>query len=200
MAQTNDYNFDWTDKVFVADFKEDLEKMARDIQKGVEVIQDILHPEDESYIDTMNVKTGEALRKSIKALEEELSGAPLEEGMDVVGQSDEVYSKADHDPVNRPSHYTAYDGLQIIDLTEQMNFNRGNAVKYVARAGLKNKDTEIEDLEKAGWYIQREIERLQKRKDEELEKSNDHYMKNLHEAFKFSNDKREASENFKGRH
>jgi hypothetical protein len=68
----------------------------------------------------------------------------------------------DNDPVNHPSHYTAYKGLEIIDLTEQMNFNRGNAVKYIARAGLKNPTAaaEIEDLEKASWYIRREIERL----------------------------------------
>ncbi len=65
------------------------------------------------------------------------------------------------DPVNHPSHYTAYNGLEIIDLTEQMNFNRGNAVKYIARAGLKGAgDKEIEDLEKAAWYINREIQRL----------------------------------------
>lgn len=66
----------------------------------------------------------------------------------------------DADPVNHPAHYTAYKGLEIIQLTEQMNFNRGNAVKYIARAGLKEKSTEIEDLEKAKWYIQREIERI----------------------------------------
>lgn len=65
-----------------------------------------------------------------------------------------------HDSVNHPSHYNAYRGLEIIDLTEQMNFNRGNAVKYIARAGLKNKDAEIQDLEKAAWYINREIERI----------------------------------------
>ena len=65
------------------------------------------------------------------------------------------------DNVNHPSHYTAYNGLEIIDLTEQMNFNRGNAVKYIARAGLKGAgDKEIEDLEKAAWYINREIQRL----------------------------------------
>ena len=64
------------------------------------------------------------------------------------------------DPVNHPSHYTQYLGLEVIDLTEQMNFNRGNAVKYIARAGLKSYDTEIQDLEKAAWYIQREIERV----------------------------------------
>jgi len=65
-----------------------------------------------------------------------------------------------HDSVNHPSHYTAYKGLEVIDLTEQMNFNRGNAVKYIARAGLKNSDTEVEDLQKALWYIQREIDRI----------------------------------------
>lgn len=66
----------------------------------------------------------------------------------------------ENDPVNHPSHYTAYKGLEIIDLTEQMNFNRGNAVKYIARAGLKDKEHELEDLEKAIWYTQREIQRI----------------------------------------
>jgi hypothetical protein len=70
------------------------------------------------------------------------------------------------DPVNHPSHYTQYKGLEIIDLVEQMNYNRGNAVKYIARAGFKNPDTEIQDLEKAAWYINREIERIRKGKDE----------------------------------
>lgn len=64
------------------------------------------------------------------------------------------------DDVNHPSHYTSYKGIEVIQLTEQMNFNRGNAVKYIARAGLKNPDTEIQDLEKAVWYVNREIERL----------------------------------------
>jgi len=66
------------------------------------------------------------------------------------------------DPVNHPPHYNAYKGLEVIDLVEQMNFCRGNAVKYIARAGLKSKGTEIQDLEKAAWYIQREIARLKK--------------------------------------
>lgn len=65
-----------------------------------------------------------------------------------------------HDEVNHPAHYTAYEGIEVIQLTEQMNFNRGNAVKYIARAGLKSYDTEIQDLEKASWYIEREIERV----------------------------------------
>ena len=64
-----------------------------------------------------------------------------------------------NDAVNRPAHYTAYP-VEVIEITEHLNFCRGNAVKYLCRAGLKSKDTEIEDLEKAKWYIQREIERV----------------------------------------
>ncbi|MFE6226876.1 DUF3310 domain-containing protein [Streptomyces sp. NPDC057854] len=65
------------------------------------------------------------------------------------------------DPVDRPGHYTWLpNGLEVIDLAEHMNFNRGNAVKYLARAGRKSKATEIEDLKKARWYIEREISRL----------------------------------------
>jgi hypothetical protein len=67
----------------------------------------------------------------------------------------------EEDSVNHPSHYTAYKDIEVIDLTEQMNFNRGNAVKYIARAGLKSKNTEVEDLKKAAWYINREIQRLE---------------------------------------
>lgn len=65
-----------------------------------------------------------------------------------------------NDNIYHPSHYTSYKGIEVIQLTEQMNFNRGNAVKYIARAGLKRPETEIEDLCKARWYIDREIVRL----------------------------------------
>ena len=66
------------------------------------------------------------------------------------------------DPVNHPSHYT--DGkIEVIDFIEDkgLNFHRGNAVKYIARAGKKDKNKEIEDLKKAVWYINREIKRLE---------------------------------------
>lgn len=65
------------------------------------------------------------------------------------------------DAVNHPGYYNQYQGIEIIDLVEQMNFNKGNAVKYITRAGLKNPETEIQDLEKAAFYLQREIQRLQ---------------------------------------
>lgn len=65
------------------------------------------------------------------------------------------------DPVSHPSHYTSHpSGVETIVITEHMNFCRGNAVKYVMRAGLKDTEREIEDLEKARWYLAREIARL----------------------------------------
>ena len=63
------------------------------------------------------------------------------------------------DPTN-PSHYRCYRGFEVIDITEQLNFNRGNAVKYILRAGLKKADEEILDLRKAIWYLEREIQRV----------------------------------------
>lgn len=63
--------------------------------------------------------------------------------------------------VDHPAHYNK-GKIEVIDAIEdwELNFSRGNAVKYVARAGLKDKETEIEDLQKAVWYIEREIKRL----------------------------------------
>lgn len=64
-----------------------------------------------------------------------------------------------NDPVNHPKHYTAHpSGVECITVTEHMNFNLGNAVKYIWRSG--EKDSTIQDLQKAAWYVQREIERL----------------------------------------
>ena len=60
------------------------------------------------------------------------------------------------DPVS-PDHYR-FHNFEVIDLTEQLNFNRGNVIKYVARAGRKG--YELEDLQKAAWYLNREIARI----------------------------------------
>lgn len=68
--------------------------------------------------------------------------------------------------VDSPSHYSAgwSNGAEIIDIAEHLNFNRGNVVKYVARAGRKYSDKELEDLKKALWYLQREVARLEMEK------------------------------------
>ena len=60
------------------------------------------------------------------------------------------------DNVNNPQHYTEHpSGIQCIEVTEHMGFNLGNAIKYIWRCDLK-KDA-IEDLEKAVWYLNREL-------------------------------------------
>lgn len=62
------------------------------------------------------------------------------------------------DFVNNPPHYTAHpSGVECIQITEHMCFCLGNAVKYIWRADLKG--NAIEDLKKARFYIDREIER-----------------------------------------
>lgn len=63
------------------------------------------------------------------------------------------------DAVNHPIHYTVHpSGIECIDVTEHMNFCTGNAIKYIWRAGQKGDP--IQDLEKALWYIRREIKRM----------------------------------------
>lgn len=65
---------------------------------------------------------------------------------------------APHDPVNHPKHYNAHpSGVECITITRHMNFNIGNAIKYLWRA--EEKGNAIQDLEKAVWYINDEINR-----------------------------------------
>lgn len=67
-------------------------------------------------------------------------------------------------PVSAPPHYRAHpSGIECIQVTEHLSFLRGNAIKYLWRAGQKGNI--IEDLEKARWYIEREIE-LERRKSD----------------------------------
>lgn len=60
------------------------------------------------------------------------------------------------DKINHPQHYINHpSGIECIQITEHMGFNLGNAIKYIWRADLK--DNAEEDLQKAIWYIQREL-------------------------------------------
>ena len=65
--------------------------------------------------------------------------------------------------VNHPAYYHA-DTIEAIEVIEawKLNFNRGNALKYISRAGRKDPARELEDLNKALWYLRREIERLRR--------------------------------------
>jgi hypothetical protein len=67
------------------------------------------------------------------------------------------------DPVNHPGHYNNHpSGIECIQVVEHMTFNLGNAVKYLWRNGLKDSTPALQDLKKARWYLDREIERLEK--------------------------------------
>jgi hypothetical protein len=69
------------------------------------------------------------------------------------------------DNVNHPSHYISHaSGIECIEIVEHMGFRLGNAIKYIWRADLKNG---IEDLQKAKWYLEREIARRERAKEKE---------------------------------
>jgi hypothetical protein len=79
------------------------------------------------------------------------------------------------DNVNHPSHYTWLKekcGIEVIDITRHMDFDLGNVIKYVLRAGHKSEsgmtdiDKQIEDLKKAVWYLNDKITCLLKEKQQ----------------------------------
>lgn len=74
----------------------------------------------------------------------------------------EIVEKSDN--VLRPLYYASgwSNGAEVIDLTEHLSFCAGNVVKYVCRAGKKDSDKHVEDLKKARWYLDREIERVKR--------------------------------------
>jgi hypothetical protein len=81
---------------------------------------------------------------------------------EMMRESVERITSLDDDHVNHPKHYTSNgSGIEAIQVTEWFNFCLGNAIKYIWRAGLKNANA-IQDLKKSIWYLQREIERLER--------------------------------------
>lgn len=74
------------------------------------------------------------------------------------------------DNVNHPSHYTWLKekcGIEVIDITRHLDFDTGNAIKYLLRAGhkedasLSDREKEIEDFKKAAWYVNDKIKMLE---------------------------------------
>ena len=74
------------------------------------------------------------------------------------------------DNVNHPNYYNS-GRIEVIDFIEdkELGFHLGNAVKYISRAGRKNPDKIVEDLQKAVWYINRQIQRLECVENEQME-------------------------------
>lgn len=94
----------------------------------------------------------------------------LKDGSIVIKELDQTETREDRcigfvensGSVSHPPHYVEgwSNGAEVIDLTEHLSFCSGNVVKYVCRAGRKDPDKHVEDLEKARWYLDREIERV----------------------------------------
>jgi len=86
-------------------------------------------------------------------------------GLDIsaISKSKEISSKEpEESSVSHPKHYggnTTYEAIKVIEAWD-LDFSLGNAIKYISRAGKKDPSKEVEDLEKAVWYIKRKIERL----------------------------------------
>lgn len=77
------------------------------------------------------------------------------------GEASGIPAPVPQDLVNHPKHYTSHpSGIECIRITEHMNFCLGNAVKYIWRADEKGNS--LEDLQKAAWYIAREIDRRER--------------------------------------
>ena len=118
--------------------------------KGVDV-----EPTDDISVEATDeqIDSKEALQKALDEVREQL--------LKTKGKL--IHMKEVEDVVNHPSHYT--DGnIEVMDFIEdkQLNFARGNVIKYVSRAGKKDPNKELEDLKKSMWYLNREIERLEK--------------------------------------
>ena len=93
----------------------------------------------------------EYLEEDIEVNESDFKVAEIKETLQET--LDEVKEPVENDNVNHPSHYT--DGnIEVMDFIEdkQLNFARGNVIKYVSRAGKKDPNKELEDLKKAMWY------------------------------------------------
>lgn len=91
-----------------------------------------------------------------------------EDGNGAEGDSSESKPLSEQSAVNHPSHYNMgkYEVIDVIN-DWNLNFQKGNAVKYIARAGHKDPSKEIEDLEKALFYINYEVNRLKSLKEKE---------------------------------
>ncbi len=85
--------------------------------------------------------------------------APIRDGM-TANLKKFVENKVDH-----PSHYNTgkFEAIEVIE-DWKLGFNLGNTIKYLSRAGKKDPAKHLEDLEKAAWYLKREIDNLKNNK------------------------------------
>ena len=153
---------------YVLNAKDPIKVLVEEFDLGLDCCE--CHYDDECDGISVNCNDG-----FIKYLEQEIevnkSDLKTVEVKEILQETlDEVKEPVENDNVNYPSHYT--DGnIEVMDFIEdkQLNFAKGNVIKYVSRAGKKDPNKELEDLKKAMWYLNREIERLKELQGENNE-------------------------------
>lgn len=125
------------------------DRMLREIKNGI-LEKDF---NNDFVIDPLTSSQSDYYSKQLKKIDQML---------DICNkQIRENYDNKNKEMINHPQHYNM-GKFEAIDVIEdwQLNFNLGNTVKYISRAG--HKDNIIQDLKKSLWYLQREINRLEK--------------------------------------
>ena len=82
-----------------------------------------------------------------------------------------MFEMEEKETIDHPKHYNMgkYEAIDVIE-DWNLGFNLGNTIKYISRAGHKDKDKTIEDLKKSLWYLQREIANLEGKYDRDIKK------------------------------
>lgn len=76
-------------------------------------------------------------------------------------KNEPIFWESKNDNINRPSHYVSHpSGIECIDITKHHDFCIGNAIKYLWRQGLKEGNSDIQDLKKCIWYVNQKIKDL----------------------------------------
>jgi hypothetical protein len=126
-----------------------------------ELLSDGIDPKSDEYWDKVNAKYGSKSNKRQVRLTPTQVALAKKLGISNEQYAREItalFDRSKTDPVNHPPYYKA-GGIEVIDFIEakDLNFRLGNAVKYISRAGKKASDP-VQDLEKAAWYLKREID------------------------------------------
>lgn len=120
----------------------------------------------DDYFDSIHKEAVDDMEKSCIMRSKDMDKIIVESSPENDKKALEIFSRKyiESDPVNNPSHYKGKNGIESIDVIEafSLDFHKGNAVKYVLRSGKKETDKELQDLEKANWYINRAINNLKK--------------------------------------
>jgi transposase len=119
------------------------QKTAAALAYHDELLNDGIDPTSDEYWDKVDAKFGTKPKKELVLTDDEIIA---------------LFDRPKTDLVNHPKHYKA-GGIETIDFIESkdLNYRLGNVVKYISRAGKKDSDP-VQDLEKAAWYLKREID------------------------------------------